>query len=98
MSDNEREYNEPSRGLSDTEIAIIDAFKTLADQLMAINPNAVSALATSFEHQRNAKLQAGQPGAAVVFGLLHRFVADPERQLYREQIRQLLTVPPRGRG
>ncbi len=84
--------------LSEIELALIDAFKSLADVLMAMNPNAVKALTTSFEHQRNGKLQTGQPNAAAVFELLRLFVADPKRQAYRERIRLLLAAPPQGRA
>ena len=46
MPDDERQHREVSHGLGDTESALIDAVKTLADVLMAMNPNAVMALAT----------------------------------------------------
>ena len=46
----------PPTPLSEIEIAIVDAFKSLADVLMAMNPNAAKALTNSFEHQRNGKI------------------------------------------
>jgi hypothetical protein len=88
----------PPTPLSEIEIAIVDAFKSLADVLMAMNPNAAKALTNSFEHQRNGKIRTGQPNAALVFEMLRAFVADPERQAIRERIRQLLSAPPQGRA
>lgn len=87
--------SDPAR-LSEVEIALMDAFKALADVIMAMNPNAARALTTSFEHQRDGKLKTGQAAAVAVFELLRRFVVDPERQAAREQIRRLLAMPPQG--
>jgi hypothetical protein len=84
--------------LSENEIALVDAIKAVADVVMAMNPGAAKALATSFESQRDGKIQTEQPDAAALFELLRRFVADPERQAYREQVRQLLSAPTQGRA
>jgi hypothetical protein len=80
------------------EIALMDAIKSVADVVMAMNPGASKALAGAFEHQRDGKIQTKLPDAAALFELLRLFVADPERQAYREQVRQLLSAPPQGRA
>ena len=90
------EPKDEENGLSEVEFALVDAYKSLADVLMAMNPNAATALTTSYEHQRNGNIQKDQPHAAALFELLRRFVADPERQAYRLQLRKLLSEPSQG--
>jgi hypothetical protein len=84
--------------LSETELALMDALKAIADVVIAANEGAAKALAISFEHQRDGKIQVGQPDAAALFELLRLFVADPERKAYREQVRRLLAERPQGRA
>lgn len=96
MSDEPNSPEFEENGLSEVEFALIDAYKSLADVLMAMNPNAAKALTTSYEHQRNGKIATKQPYAAALFELLRKFVADPERQAYRLQLRRLLSEPPQG--
>jgi hypothetical protein len=78
-----------SQALTEVEIALLDAIKSIADVAMAMNPNVSRALAKSFTHQRDGKLKAGQPNAAAVFEHLREFVADPAREADREQKRRL---------
>ncbi len=68
-------------GLSEIEIALLDALKTTLEMIIHVAPGSERYLARAFAHQRDAKLQTAQPDAAAVFELLQRFVADPERGL-----------------
>lgn len=84
--------------LSDTELALVDAIKSIAEVLMAMHPRAAAALAASFRHQENLLIQAGRQDAALVLGLLQRFAADPARQAEREQVRRVISEPPQGQA
>jgi hypothetical protein len=87
-----------SDGMSETEIALMDAIKTLAEIFMYAHPGAEKYLTRAFEHQAQAKIQLGQPDAAAMFALLHEFVASPERGSNRAAIRKFLEEPPQGQA
>ena len=82
--------------LTGTELALLDAIKTLSGALITLDPRMAEILPESFAHQRDGNLQGGQLQAAAVFSLLHDFVADPERQKAREEARLLLKEEPKG--
>lgn len=82
----------------DTEIALLDAIKTLAEVVMFAHPGSEKYLTRAFEYQARAKLQSGQPEAAALFELLRQFVAAADRQSNREAVRKFLEEPPQGRA
>lgn len=84
--------------ISEIEVAIVDALKTILEVIVHAHPGAEKYLIRAFAHQRAAKLQTKQPHAAAVFELLRQFVADPTRQTNRAEIRKLLQEPPKGRA
>lgn len=84
--------------MSDTEIALLDAIKSVADVLISMNEGAATALETSFAHQRDEKLRLRQPEAYAVFELLRAFVADPERKRRRAEVRRILSEEPKGQA
>lgn len=92
MADNEDE------GITEGEIALMDAIKTLSEIIMYAIPGTEKYLIRSFQEQAHAKLQSGQPDAAAMFALLHQFVASPERSANREAIRKFLEEPPKGQA
>jgi len=85
-------------GLSDVEIALVDALKTILEITMHTHPGAEKYFARAFAHQRDGKLETSQPDAAAVFGLLLQFVVDPTRQAAREQLATFLSEEPKGQA
>jgi hypothetical protein len=82
--------------LSDVEIALIDAIKSVSDVVMAMDPHAAGVLATNFAHQRDGKLAKDQPEAAAVFEILRLFVDDPDRKEYRNLVRKAMSERSKG--
>ena len=89
---------EETKGLSEVDIAIIDAFKTFLEVTLSLYPQSLKYLARSFAHQRDGKIATKQPDAAAVFEILRQFVAGPKREANREEIRKLLQEPPKGQA
>ena len=85
-------------GLSEVEVALIDALQTILEVIAHGLPGSEKYLVRSFEHQRNVKMLKKQPNAAALFELLRRFVVDPKRQANREEIRRILQEPPKGQA
>ncbi len=81
--------------LTDRDIGIIDAIKTVMEVLLALGVPA-SVLAEPLEFQRNAHRSAGRTNAAVVLDILRDFVLDPERERKRQVVRLLQKEPPAG--
>lgn len=92
------ESDREQKGLTEGEIALMDAIKTLTEIFMYAHPGAERYLTKSFGHQAEEKLRSGQPDAAAMFMLLHNFVASPERSENREAIRKFMAEPPQGRA
>ena len=86
------------KGLSEVEIALTDAIKTVLEFVIHAHPGAEKYLSHAFEHQRDRQLQTKQPDAAALSEILRRFVVDPVRQTNREEVRRLLAEPPQGRA
>ena len=87
-----------SKELSEIELALTDALKTILEVITQGLPGSEKYLARSFADQRDGKLLKELPNAAALFEMLRRFVADPNRQANREEIRKLLEEPPEGRA
>ncbi len=85
-------------GLSDVEIALIDALKTVMEIIMHAHPGAEKYLGRAFASQRDKKLQTAQPDAAAVLELLQQFVADPKRQAARARLAKFLLETPKGQA
>lgn len=88
----------PDNELSEVEVALIDALKTILEIMMQGLQGSEKYLGQAFAHQRDAKIQTKQPTAAAVFEMLRQFVADPTRQANREEIRKLLQEQPKGQA
>ena len=86
------------KGLSDVEIALADAVKTILEIIMHAHPGAEKYFARAFGQQRDKKLETAQPDAAAVFEILRQFVADPTRQEAREQLAKFFSEAPMGQA
>ena len=84
------------QGFSDTEIALIDANKTIMEIIMTIGLAKPPVFHRMLTHQRDQYLQKRMPDAAAVMEVLRRFAIDPKREAHREALRKILTEPPRG--
>ena len=84
--------------LSEVEIALIDAMKTILEVILFVHPESRKYLDQAYGNQRDTKLQSRQPGGAAVLELLRLFVVDPERQEAREQLAKFLSAEPRGQA
>lgn len=79
-----------SEKLSDTEISLTDALKSVIDILIARKLADGRELDLMFSSQRDAYLQKKMPTAAAVMELLREFSVD------RASKRSLLSNPPAG--
>ena len=82
--------------IRDTEIALMDAIKTVLEVMIGQEIASPVYLDKAFAGQRDAFLQRKMGSAAGVMELLRRFVTDPERGKRREQYRILSTELPKG--
>lgn len=82
--------------LRDTEIALMDAIKSILEVIMTAGIAKPELFDRMFSHQRDGYLAKGNGSAAGVMELLRAFVSDPTRAAHREGLRKVLTEPPAG--
>jgi hypothetical protein len=85
-----------SNQLRDTEIALMDAIKTVMEIIMTAGIAGPSVFDKMFSYQRDAYIQKQMGEAAGVMELLRKFASDPTRAEHREGLRKLLTEEPKG--
>ena len=85
-----------SNDLRDSEIALMDAIKSLMEILLHANIATPRAFDHIFTNQRDGYLAKQMPRAAAVMELLRQFATSPEREEHRQTLRQLLAEPPQG--
>lgn len=83
-------HQEAPHHLTDTEIALMDAIKTLIDIMMAKEIVTNEVFDRMFASQRNTYIQNKMPSAAAVMELLRAFSTTRGNQ------RDLLQVQPKG--
>jgi hypothetical protein len=82
--------------LRDSEVALMDAIKTVLEVIIAKGISVPDTLASMFSQQSASYPQAEMPKAVFVMDSLRDFVLDPKRKELREQLRLTLQVPPKG--
>jgi hypothetical protein len=82
--------------LRDSEIALMDALKSVIEILIAKDIAKPEAIDKLLAGQQNGYVEKRMPSAVVVMGFLRSFVSDPERAAFRSEIRKLLKEPPKG--
>jgi hypothetical protein len=84
--------------LRDTDIAFVDALKTLVEALISSNSVTADSLQHMFARQRDGYIAKEMPDAAVVMEVLRTFAAATKRVEPSEAIRRALEEPPQGRA
>jgi hypothetical protein len=82
--------------LRDSEVALMDAIKTVLEIIIAKKISAPATLAQIFQLQRNSYPEALMPKAVFVMESLREFVNDPVRQAEREKAERLRQEQPSG--
>jgi hypothetical protein len=82
--------------LRDSELALMDAIKTVLEIIIARKISAPSTLAQIFQIQSNSYPRELMPKAVFVMESLRDFVSDPVRQAEREKAERLSQDPPLG--
>jgi hypothetical protein len=82
--------------LCDSEVALMDATKTVLEIIIAKKISAPSTLAQIFQLQSKSYPKEQMPKAVFVMESLRDFVNDPERQAQRERAERLSREPPSG--
>ena len=82
--------------LRDSEVALMDAIKTVLEIVIAKKISAPSTLAQIFQLQSQSYPKELMPKAVFVMELLRDFVKDPVRQAEREKAERLQQEPPSG--
>jgi hypothetical protein len=82
--------------LCDSEVALMDAIKTVLEIIIAKKISAPSTLAQIFQLQSKSYPKEQMPKAVFVMESLRDFVNDPERQAQRERAERLSREPPSG--
>jgi hypothetical protein len=95
MSDNDNSESDDDT-LRDSEVALMDAIKTVFEVLIAKGISTPDTLASILSKQSEAYPQTEMPKAVFVMESLRDFVNDPKRKELREQLRQMLQTPPKG--
>lgn len=85
-----------SADLSDVEIALLDAIKTVMEIIMTTEIAKPIVFARMLGHQRDGYLAKKMPSAAAVMELLRTFAVDPQREAHREALRTILREQPKG--
>lgn len=80
--------------LRNSEVALMDAIKTVLEIIIAKNISAPSTLAQIFQMQSKSYPKELMPKAAFVMESLRDFVSDPERKSQREKAERLSQEPP----
>jgi hypothetical protein len=95
MPDNENMGSDDNT-LRDSEVALMDAIKTVFEVIIAKGISSPDTLASILSKQSESYPQATMPRAVFVMDSLRDFVNDPQRKELREQLRQMLQTPPKG--
>ncbi len=82
--------------LTDIEIALMDATKTVLEIIMTAGIAKPPVFDRMFTHQRDEYLQKRMPSAAAVMEMLRHFATNPEREAHRSALRKILAEPPQG--
>ncbi len=82
--------------LRDSEIALMDAIKTIAEIIMTAGIAKPAIFDRMFAAQRDGYLAKQMPNAAGVVETLRLFCVDPSREAHRQQLNQILGSPPQG--
>jgi hypothetical protein len=88
----------PEPILSESDIATIDALKTLVDIMLSAGVAPPSVFDEALAHQRDGHLQNGRQKTAGMLEVLRQFATDPQREASRQQIRQALRSRPKGQA
>ncbi len=88
----------PDSGLRESEIALMDAIKTLVELLLMRGLVDPVGLGKIFAFQRDGYLAKEQPTAAALMEHLRQYVTDPARAAERQTIQQLLAKPAQGQA
>lgn len=86
---------EPDK-LSEREVALIDAIRSLADIMLAANIAPVSAFDRLFAHHRDGYLAKGLVQAAGTMEIIRRLATDPKAEASRQLLRQAITESTKG--
>jgi hypothetical protein len=81
--------------LRDSEIAVIDALRTLLEILVASGIAKADTLQRLFAQKRDAYIQKDMPDAAVIMDVLKGF-AQPSSPAVSDEHRKALEKPPQG--
>ena len=84
--------------LTDVEIALVDAIKTIVEIMMTTGIAGPVAFDKMFANQHEYYADQKMVAAASVMRRLRRFVYDPERKSHRENLRRLLQEEPKGQA
>src|ERR1035437_1291885 len=76
--------------LRDSEVALMDAIKTVLEVIIAKGISKPETLGSIFSKQSEDYPQTEMPKAVFVMNSLRDFVSDPKRKAFREQLRQML--------
>jgi hypothetical protein len=90
MQDPERE------SLRDSEIALMDAIKSVIEIMLTANIAKPQVFNRLFGAQHDEYMRKRMPAAAAIMQLLQNFVNDPKREEHRQRLRQILQEPPKG--
>ncbi|MCC6984707.1 MAG: hypothetical protein IT535_15705 [Bauldia sp.] len=84
--------------LRDTDIAVIDALKTLVEAMIASGTVSADHIQRMFSRQRDGYIAKEMPDAAVVMEVLRTFADATRRTAPSDAIRRALDEPPQGRA
>jgi len=82
--------------LRDSELALMDAIKTILEIIMTAGIAKPSLIDKMLDQQTQKYMQKRMPNAVVVMGLIRKFVKDEQREEHRKQLRKILRESPAG--
>jgi hypothetical protein len=82
--------------LSEREVALIDAIRTIADIMLAADIVPVSTFDRLFAHHRDGYLGKGLVQAAGTMEIIRQLTTDPQAEASRQLIRKTLRESPKG--